>query len=557
MNEGSRRMAKGNVFRRELRLRDLVMVGVGSIIGSGWLFGAFYGAQLAGPVSIFGWAFAAVAILILALSYVELGATLPEAGGMIRYPQYTHSSLVSFIYAWTMWLGCASIIAIEAEGATQYLAHWVPGLFHDKTLSLSGIIVSLIFLALMIGLNYFGIKLFRYSNFILSVWKYVVPILTLIFAFVFGFHVDNLTSHGFAPYGFQGFFAAISTGGLAFSLYGFPRAIDLASEAKNPGRDLPKAVLICILLGGGLYVLLQFAFLMVIPPEALDSGWKSLSFAAPWADIMGLIGLFWMGTILMVDGIISPFGTGLVYTATNSRTVFALSENGSFPKFLQKLTDKGVPLNGMILNFIVGLVFLLPFPSWQSLVGVVSSFFAFSYSIGPISVYTLRRTVPDMPRSFRVKGLGVFAPLGFIIATWLIYWSGWSVVSKMGVLILLGIIVYAVYSVRNTSKNKDKMLKEILNVWWVVVYYIGLAVISYFGNYDGGQHTLPMPWDLIVAAAFALCVFYSGFISGYFTDDLRSMMHKTEGLQKGEIFQGENLAEEPESDRHSSNSLQG
>ncbi|VVD72359.1 amino acid:proton symporter [Pandoraea horticolens] len=104
-----------------------MLTGLGSIIGSGWLFGAWKAAKIAGPAALFAWIIGAVVILAIALTYAELGAMFPESGGMVRYSRYSrysHGSLVGFIAAWANWIAIVSVIPIEAEASIQYMSTW-------------------------------------------------------------------------------------------------------------------------------------------------------------------------------------------------------------------------------------------------------------------------------------------------------------------------------------------------------------------------------------------------------------------------------------------------
>ena len=102
----------------------LLLTGLGSIIGSGWLFGAWKAAKIAGPAAICAWIIGAVVILAIALTYAELGAMFPESGGMVRYARYSHGALVGFISAWANWIAIVSVIPIEAEASIQYMSTW-------------------------------------------------------------------------------------------------------------------------------------------------------------------------------------------------------------------------------------------------------------------------------------------------------------------------------------------------------------------------------------------------------------------------------------------------
>src|ERR1700710_2233044 len=111
-------------IRREVGPFALMLTGLGSIIGSGWLFGAWHAAQLAGPGAIYSWIIGAVIILFVALTYAELGAMFPESGGAARYGHYSHGALVGFLAGWSAWIAIVSVIPVEAEASVQYMSSW-------------------------------------------------------------------------------------------------------------------------------------------------------------------------------------------------------------------------------------------------------------------------------------------------------------------------------------------------------------------------------------------------------------------------------------------------
>ena len=120
-------------FLRTMGLFALTMTGVSSIIGSGWLFSAYYAAQLAGPAAIFCWLIGGLAVTLIALTICELGGLLPKAGGMARYLDFTHGSLAGFLSAWANWLGVVAVVPIEAMASIQYMSSfpwaWAQDLF--------------------------------------------------------------------------------------------------------------------------------------------------------------------------------------------------------------------------------------------------------------------------------------------------------------------------------------------------------------------------------------------------------------------------------------------
>ncbi|GAA3047122.1 hypothetical protein GCM10020000_28970 [Streptomyces olivoverticillatus] len=160
----------------------LTAVGLGSIIGSGWLFGAQRAAGIAGPAAICAWVIGAAVALTIALTYSELGAMFPKAGGMVRYGQYSHGSLAGYLAAWANWLAIVSVIPGEATASVQYMSSWkwdwAKGLYDGKELTGSGVALASVLLVFYFFLNWFAISLFAKTNNAITVFKIVVPALT-------------------------------------------------------------------------------------------------------------------------------------------------------------------------------------------------------------------------------------------------------------------------------------------------------------------------------------------------------------------------------------------
>ncbi|SRR5258708_33441916 len=131
-------MSSTDPIRRELGTFALLMTGVGSIIGSGWLFGPWRAASLAGAGAVWAWVLGGAIIVTIALTYAELGAMFPESGGMVRYGQYSHGSLVGCMAAWANWIPSVSIIPVEAEASVQYIASWPYSRAHELSHQLPG-----------------------------------------------------------------------------------------------------------------------------------------------------------------------------------------------------------------------------------------------------------------------------------------------------------------------------------------------------------------------------------------------------------------------------------
>ncbi len=511
-------------LKRNLNFWDLIMVSMGGIIGSGWLFGAWQGAALAGPAVIFSWLIGGIAVILLGLTFAELSGMFPEAGALVRYPQYSHGTFVSYIMGWAMILGFASTPPIEAESAVQFANVYIPGLYAKGSLTGEGLLVAALLMLVFFFLNYFGVMVFAKTNTIWTAIKIIIPVVTVILLLVSAFHVKNFTAAGgFAPYGSSAIFAAVPLGGIVYAYLGFEQAMDMAGESKNPQRDVPRAVIFSVLIGIAIYVLLQFSWIVAMPTANLAHGWQGISFSSPFANLAMTLGLGWWASILFADAIWSPSGTGNVYVASTSRIMYAMSRNKYFPKAFMWVHPKtGIPVWSMVMTVIVGYVFLLPFPSWSALVGIVSSSTVLIYIIGPISAGTLRRTSGELHRPFKLSGLNVIGPLGFIAATLIIYWSGWKTDSVLLLAMLFGVIMYA-YGASSFPENTEPYgWKHVKAGIWLVVYLLALLVLTYFGskNFGAPHQIIPYPLDIIVVAALSLFFYYWGISSGFTTDEI-------------------------------------
>ncbi|WP_109430732.1 amino acid permease [Sulfoacidibacillus thermotolerans] len=517
---------KQSSFKKDLSLLDLTMASVGGIIGSGWLFGSLYAAQDAGPASIISWIIGGIAVLLIGFVFAELGGMLPESGSIARYPHYSHGHITGFIMGWAAWIAYAAVPAVEAEGVMQYASFWIHGLWNAKTNLLTGfgLLAAAGLMLIFFLINYFGVRYFARVNTMVTIIKLVMPVITIL-AFVFsGLHWSNMTqAGGFAPNGSSGILVAVATSGVIFAYLGFRQAVDFSGEARNPQRDIPIALFLSILVGIFLYVLLEVVFVAGIEPSSLSHGWANVSYNAPFAELAASLNLGWLSMLLYADAVLSPAGTGNVYIASTSRVLYALTKNGYFPPVLARVSPKtGIPNFSLFVAFLLGLIFLLPFPSWQNLVGLVSSATVFTYIIGPVSLAVLRRTASEAKRPFSLKGYSVIAPIAFVIGSMIIYWTGWNTDWKLMVSILVGVMLYLLFSVVLPQQIKRPDRQAFKSGVWLIMYLFTMLLLTYVGSTKLGEfkNYIPYPWDLVVVTVVSLGFYYWGVASGYRTHEV-------------------------------------
>jgi amino acid transporter len=489
-------------LRHELGFWSLTATSFGGIIGSGWLFGAFYGAQIAGPAALISWLIAGLAVSLVALVLIELGASRPEAGGSVRWPLYANGRLVGTLVGWSALLALAS--STEVLAILQYASHYWSWLFRGSSLSVGGILVAAALLAVLTVINWYGIRLFARINTAITAVKFIVPALTIIALLASGFHAGHLTDHGgFAPNGWSSVLSAVATGGLIYSVNGFQPPVDLSGEARNPRRDVPRSILVAIGASVLLYLLLQFAFIVAIPDSALAHGWHGIDFTSPFGQLAILLNLGWLASILYADAVLSPTGTQFVGTAENGRTTYALAKNRLLPKFFLQVDDgSGVPRRALLLNYALGLLVLIPLHSWISVVSVIGDVFLLNYAIASVAAGTFRSAAPTGLAGW-IPGIKWIAPASFLVSTEIIYWSGWAQIKWAFPLTLIGLLVFGVL------RAKDRPLAQELRTGaWLVVYLVAIIVFSYVGGTAfGGDNSITAPWDSIIVGVFALALY--------------------------------------------------
>lgn len=508
----------GNELRRSVGFWGLMFFSLGSIIGSGWLLGALTAAKVAGPASLLSWILAAVMLAVLALIHAELGAAYPVAGGTARFPYFAFGNLTGFVAGWSAWLQAVAIAPIEVEASISYLESTSFAKDHlrmlhtgghaDGTLNNTGLLIAILAMAAFTVINLMGAKLLSDSNSVTVIWKTAIPLLTVIVLITLNFHLSNFhAGGGFAPYGGHGVFAALPAG-VVFALQGFEQCVQMAGEAKNPQRDVSRAVIVAMLVGSAVYILLEICFIGALNPANLVNGWSSPIGAGnfgPYHDLAIAAGAGWLAAMLVIDAVISPAGTGLVYVGTSSRLSYALGEEDELPSALTSVSRRGVPWVSILLAFVVGLIMFLPFPSWQSLVGIVTSATAIMYAFAPVSLAALHRRDADRERPYRMPYPSVLIPAGFVFANLIIYWGGFEVMYKLDLAIILGLIIFGI-GVASQNSNDSVNLR---GAAWVVPWLGGLTIISALGRYgNGSQDVIPNWIDLIVVIVFALVIFY-------------------------------------------------
>jgi amino acid transporter len=590
-------------LRKTMGLTQLTALSLGAIIGSGWLFAVLSADGVAGPASMISWVIGGICVLFIAFTYMEIAAMLPRTGALSRYPQLTHGGYVGMILGWAYLLSAVSVPAIEAEASVTYLSSKFPsmGLISPKTTIIAwpkGVMLAFGFLILFFFLNYFGIRLLSEVNRWVVAWKLIIPTLTFIFVF-FAFRGSNFGSAvgGFAPLGKAPIFEAVATTGIVFSYLGFRQALEYAGEARRPQKDVPRATILSVLIAIVLYTLLQVSFTGGIRWGSLGvkvGNWSLLGKSA-WATgpfyrelhAAGIGVLAGFAALLIWDAVISPAGTGWVYTGTSTRTFYGLAVQRLFPPGFQAMNRFGIPWPSLVASFFVGGLFFIRQPSWYGIVGFITSTTVLTYIMGGSGVAVLRRIAPDWHRPVRIPAYWLLSALGFVAATEVVYWSGFSTLVTVITATFFALVIYLWYYAPSKGymtqgqgltlglgflgvwlyiaakggwvlrtgtlpihgswtegtyyiafaaavvlvtaaawllSNKEGRF-QIERSWWLIFLILSLFLLSYYGEYgiSATNATIKFPYSDLIAAGIGLIAFFWSVRSGYETEELREL----------------------------------
>lgn len=416
-------------LRRELGLWGAVAVVVGTVIGSG-IFAVPKAMVLhTGSPSwvFFVWVFGGALSLFGALTYAELAAAMPEAGGEYAYLRTAYGPFFGFMYGWTQaWVAKSGSIATLATLFFYYLATFAPGLEellftiplpigpNGGPLEVSwGQLASMAVILLLGFVNHFGIRVGGGVQIAVTILKIALILAIVVIGLTSEVgSASNYSTTIPAPGGWAGFFAALVAALWAYD--GWNNVSMVAAEVKNPSRNLPLALIWGVLAVIVIYLLTNLAYFYVLPADGVA---KSDRVAAEMMrQVLGQPGAAWVSIAAMISIFAALNGSIL----SGSRVPYALARDGLFFHACSAVHPRfRTPSNSILLLSVWSSVLVLTgryeqlytmviFPSW------------ILYAMATASVLVLRKTRPDLPRPYKTIGYPVVPVLFVLVAVALI-----------------------------------------------------------------------------------------------------------------------------------------
>ena len=500
-------------YKKDLGLWSVVFLATGAILGPAVGFTPVSVLGLAGPAGIFSWVIAFAMIMVLALSYMELGTMWPRAGGVAYYPARASGPVVGVLNGWGAFIGYSLAVPSIIVAFVEYLSYWFPALFANGTLTWLGIAIAFVVLISMLVINTLRIRYMGEINNALTIFT-ILGLVVIMVLLATHFHASNFTSfHGLFPAGASGLLLAVTA--TVYGYGGFRQPIDYADEVKDPGKTIPKAVFLTMFIVLLLFAFESFTYVGAINWHAmkLSSGaWGSLSgLEFPFVTVANGAGLVTIGLIAVITTLIASFKDGYIYSGGAARVGQTMARYDNYlPPIFARLTIQGIPMVSLILVLVVVAIYLILLPAFSSLFPLVASALVLSYAPGPLACAIFRHRHPDEPRPYRMPYLNVLGPLAFVVASLMVYWSGWTAIRILIPSVVVGLLLLGFY-----RRTRPITRQDVIYGAWMPAYLGVIALLSFLGGSAfGGRNILPFPYDSLIFAVVALGFYYLGYWSG-------------------------------------------
>jgi len=440
----------GPRLRRSLGVWQLTMISVGATLGTGIFVVLGASVPLAGPAIWISFLVAGFAALLSAISYAEMAGAVPVSGSSYSYTYATMGEGIAWICGWCLVLEYAVSVAAVAVGSAEYVNEMLktfglalpaaiaapPGA-EGGVLNLPAVAVVVLAMVLLVR----GAKESAWVNTVMVVIKIAVLLMFIAIAFT-AFRASHFET--LMPMGVAGMSAAASR--LFFSYIGFDAASTAGEEAKNPQRDLPRAIIASMVIITGIYILVAVAAI-----GAREWIWFDGTEAALVQILQELTGNPWMALVFAVGAVVAIASIVLTVLYGQTRILMSMSRDGLVPKVFGRVSPRtGTPVAGtLIVGSAVALAAgLVPL---GELADATSIGTLFAFALVNLSVIYLRRSRPNLPRTFRVPFYPLTPILGTVMCIYLMANLGSSTWWVFAVWMLVGAAAYFGYGRRNSK----------------------------------------------------------------------------------------------------------
>ncbi|MDO8047076.1 MULTISPECIES: amino acid permease [unclassified Janthinobacterium] len=430
---------------------DLVLMGIGAIVGTGIFVLTGTGALTAGPALSLSFVVAAVACCFAALCYAEFASTVPVAGSIYTYSYATLGELAAWMIGWDLLLEYGLAAAAVSVGWSGYFQSLLSGFGITLPVALTAApgalpgvttFINLPALVIMLALTAmlgWGVRESARLNNIMVAIKVGVVLLFIIFG---ARHVQPANWQPYMPFGYHGMLSAAAL--VFFAFIGFDAVTSAAEEVKKPSRDLPIGIIGSLAVCAVLYVVVSAIMTGIVPYQKFLGVDHPVSLALQYAGENWIAGFVDLGAILGMTTVI------LVMAFGQTRIIFAMSRDGLLPKRLSTVHPRfHTPF---FATWLVGIVFgliaaVIPLNILAELINIGT---LAAFTMVSVAVVVLRKKRPDLPRAFRCPGVPYVPALAVILCVGLMSFLSWVTWVAFTIWLVIGLVIYFGYARRRS-----------------------------------------------------------------------------------------------------------
>ncbi|PHV15212.1 amino acid permease [Janthinobacterium sp. BJB1] len=430
---------------------DLVLMGIGAIVGTGIFVLTGTGALTAGPALSLSFVVAAVACCFAALCYAEFASTVPVAGSIYTYSYATLGELAAWMIGWDLLLEYGLAAAAVSVGWSGYFQSLLSGFGVTLPVALTAApgalpgvttfinLPALVIMLLLTAMLGWGVRESARLNNIMVAIKVGVVLLFIIFG---ARHVQPANWQPYMPFGYHGMLSAAAL--VFFAFIGFDAVTSAAEEVKKPSRDLPIGIIGSLAVCAVLYVVVSAIMTGIVPYQKFLGVDHPVSLALQYAGENWIAGFVDLGAILGMTTVI------LVMAFGQTRIIFAMSRDGLLPKRLSTVHPRfHTPF---FATWLVGIVFgliaaTIPLNILAELINIGT---LAAFTMVSVAVVVLRKKRPDLPRAFRCPGVPYVPALAVILCVGLMSFLSWVTWMAFSIWLVIGLAIYFGYARRRS-----------------------------------------------------------------------------------------------------------
>lgn len=437
-------------LKRVLGPWSLTAIGLGGIIGVGiFVLTGIAAATQAGPGVLLSFVIAGLASAAAALCYAEFAGMIPVAGSAYTYSYAVLGELLAWIIGWDLLLEYTLVVAVVAIGWSGYLssvlhelgwtlptwAQGTPGTGPGHVFDLLAALVNLVIAGLLtIGIQWGS----RFNSLLVGIKLAIILVVIAIGAF----YVNPANWHPFLPFGFDGVVKGAAL--VFFAVFGYDTLTTAAEEARNPQKDLPRAVILSLAIALVLYIGMSLVLTGIAPSSTLNN-------PAPVAKAFSDLGLKWTTVIISVAAVAGITSVLFSFMLAAARIWFAMSRDGLLPRWFADIHHKfRTPhrptwIIGAVTAVVAGLT---PIAEVAELVNI-GTLMAFVIVCAAVMVLRVRR--PDLERKFRTPLVPLVPLIGIGFSIWLMVSLPAITWLRFITWMVIGLAIYLLYGLRHSK----------------------------------------------------------------------------------------------------------